>query len=96
MYSFAVAMFVVLALATELFAAVLSIDAPATGALIAAILLAGLLATTLANVVGYLGALVTFRYGFDPDNFGIPLVTSTSDLVGAASFMLVIALFGFA
>jgi len=85
-----------LAVATEVFAAVLSIEAPATFALIGAILLAGLLATTLANVVGYIGAFVTYRYGWDPDNFGIPLVTSTSDLVGAASFMLVIALFGFA
>jgi len=95
-YVFAVALFVMLAVFTEVFAAVLSIEAPATFALIGAILLAGLLATTLANVVGYLGAFVTYRYGWDPDNFGIPLVTSTSDLVGAASFMLVIAVFGFA
>ena len=57
-------------------------------------MLAGLLATTLANFVGYFGALGTFRYGLDPDNYGIPLVSSASDLLGAVSLILAVVILG--
>ena len=34
------------------------------------------------------------RYGLDPDNFGIPLVSGTSDLLGAVALILSLVIFG--
>jgi mgtE-like transporter len=38
--------------------------------------------------------LLTYRYGFDPDNFGIPLVSSASDLLGSVALILSLVVFG--
>jgi mgtE-like transporter len=48
----------------------------------------GLMATTLSIVVAYYGAIVSYRLGLDPDNIGIPMVTSSIDLFGSISFIL--------
>ncbi|HEX5616090.1 MAG TPA: magnesium transporter [Acidimicrobiia bacterium] len=93
-YVFAAVVFVLLAVATEVLGAVLGIDGPGFGRLVGVALLAGLLATTCSNIVGAFGALATYRLGLDPDNFGIPLVSSTSDLLGAVSLILAIVVFG--
>jgi mgtE-like transporter len=53
----------------------------------------GLLATTFAVFVAYYTAILTFRMGLDPDNFGIPIVTSAIDLFGSVSFILGVAIF---
>jgi mgtE-like transporter len=93
-YLFAVVIFVVLALSAELLGGLLSIDGPGIVRLVGVVVLAGLLATTLSNVVGAVGALATYRLGLDPDNFGIPLVSSASDLLGAVSLILAVVLLG--
>jgi mgtE-like transporter len=93
-YVLAAAIFLVLALATEVLSALLSIDGPSVLQLVGTVLLAGLLATTLSNFVGYFGALLTYRYGLDPDNFGIPLVSSASDLLGSVALILSLVVFG--
>ena len=43
-------------------------------------------------LVAYYGSVAAFRLGLDPDNHGIPLITSSMDLVGPIS--LIIALLG--
>ena len=93
-YVLASAIFVVLAIATEVLSSLLSLDAPSVVQFAGTVLLAGFLATTLANFVGYFGALLTYRYGLDPDNFGIPLVSSASDFLGAVSLILSLVIFG--
>ncbi|KAF1073321.1 hypothetical protein MKMG_02199 [Methanogenium sp. MK-MG] len=45
---------------------------------------------TIVNLIAYATAGLSFRYGLDPDNFGIPVITSTIDLVGAGILMAVI------
>jgi mgtE-like transporter len=95
-YVLAAAIFFVLAFATEVLGAVLGLEGPSIGRVFVLVLLAGLLATTLSNVVGYVGAMVTYRFGLDPDNFGIPLVSSASDLLGAVSLILSLVLLGLA
>jgi mgtE-like transporter len=45
-------------------------------------LLAGYLATIGAAVISYATAVATFRFGLDPDNHGIPVLTSSMDLIG--------------
>ena len=38
--------------------------------------------------VAYYGTLAAFRVGLDPDNYGIPLVTSSVDFVGALALVV--------
>ena len=57
-------------------------------------LLAGFLATTAAVVVGFYAAVATYRFGLDPDNHGVPIVTSSLDLLGALSLILAIVILG--
>jgi mgtE-like transporter len=54
--------------------------------------LGGLFATTLVLVVAYAAAVTSFRYGFDPDNHGIPIVTAAMDLLGILCLVAAIAL----
>ena len=65
------------------------------------VVLTALVATGCSNtgdsvaVVGD-GAVVSYRAGIDPDNVGIPLVTSSIDLAGSLSFIIAVALLGVA
>jgi len=45
-------------------------------------LLAGYMATLGAAIISYATAVATFRFGLDPDNHGIPVLTSSMDLIG--------------
>jgi mgtE-like transporter len=48
----------------------------------------------LAAVIGYYAAILTFRFGFDPDNHTIPLVTSGMDLLGVICLVGALVVFG--
>ena len=63
---------------------------PGLGDLLLVMLLAGAVATLLVLVVAYYTTMAAFRYGLDPDTYGIPMVLSVLDLVGA--FTLILAL----
>lgn len=54
--------------------------------------IAGFLVITVMNLLGYYTAVFSYRLGFDPDNFGVPVVTSSIDLVGASALILVMAI----
>lgn len=56
----------------------------------------GLLATLVATVIGYYAATVTYRFGLDPDNQTIPVVTSGMDLLGVICLVLALVVFGVA
>ena len=62
---------------------------PSAGALVGATLLAGIALTPITLVVGYYLAVVTFRFGLDPDNQGVPIITSVMDLTGVACILFV-------
>jgi mgtE-like transporter len=62
---------------------------PAAGALVLGTLVAGLLVTPITIVAGYYLAVVTYRFGLDPDNQGVPIITSVMDLAGVAVVLLV-------
>ena len=57
-------------------------------ALIGATLLAGALVLPITLVVGYYVAVLTARFGIDPDNQGVPFITSLLDLAGVAAILL--------
>ena len=46
--------------------------------------------------VGYYAATTTFRFGLDPDNHTIPLVTSGMDLMGVICLVVALTVFGVA
>ena len=46
------------------------------------------------SLVAYYGTIAAYRLGLDPDNYGIPLVTSSMDLVGAFALILAIVVVG--
>jgi mgtE-like transporter len=50
----------------------------------------GFFATAFASAVAYYGAVVSYRLGIDPDNVGIPLVTSSIDLIGSVCFIVAV------
>jgi mgtE-like transporter len=63
---------------------------PGLGKLCGVSVLGGLIAVGFVVAVAYYGALAADRLGVDPDSYGIPLVSSSVDLVGA--FTLVMAM----
>ena len=53
-------------------------------------LVAGIVSTIAVSVIAYYGTIAAVRLGVDPDTYGIPLVTSAVDLVGAYALVLAI------
>jgi mgtE-like transporter len=63
--------------------------------MIASAMVAGIIATGLASLVAYYSTIASVRAGLDPDTYGIPLVTSTLDVLGAFTFILAVKILGF-
>ena len=62
--------------------------------MVAISLTGGLLATCAVVIIAYYGAVAAVRFGVDPDTYGIPIVTSVVDLVGAWALVFAIATWG--
>ncbi len=67
---------------------------PGLGTMVAGALLAGVGAVTFALVVADLSAVTAVRLRLDPDTYGIPIVTSSVDMVGAVLFTTVFVALG--
>jgi mgtE-like transporter len=93
-YVYAVPVFVFLGLSSVVVAHVVNLTSPGAARMLGVSLLAGFLATTAAVFVGFYSAVSTHRLGLDPDNHGVPLVTSSLDLLGALSLILAIVILG--
>lgn len=62
------------------------------GATVAVTVLAGAFAVPILLFAAYATATTSFRFGFDPDNHGIPVVTATMDLSGVLCLVAAITL----
>lgn len=93
-FVYAVPVFVFLGLSSTVAAHVVGAASPGLVRMLGVTLLAGFLATAGAVIVGFYSAVATYRFGLDPDNHGIPLVTSSLDLLGALSLILAIVVLG--
>jgi mgtE-like transporter len=93
-FAYALPTFFLLGVSADIVAAVFNLASPGVLQMIGVSMLAGALATTAAVIVGYYGAVATYRLGLDPDNHGIPIVTSSLDFLGAVSLILAIVLLG--
>jgi mgtE-like transporter len=78
----------------HLVAALLGEESPGLGHLVGASLLGGLAAMLVVLAIAYYGTIATVRLGIDPDTYGIPMVSSTVDLVGALTLIIAIASLG--
>ena len=67
---------------------------PSASLLIGGSLLSGLIVTPATIAAGYYLAVITYRFGLDPDNQGIPTITSVMDLAGVACILLVMTSLG--
>jgi mgtE-like transporter len=65
---------------------------PGLAQMVGVSLVAGALAMLFVAAVAYYGTIAAYRTGVDPDTYGIPVVSSSVDLVGA--FTLIIAITG--
>lgn len=91
---FAVMGFTAVGLLTAAAAGLLGYASPGVGPLLGTALVAGGLAVGLIVAVGYYAATASYRFGLDPDNIGIPLVTSTMDFAGILCLVAGIAAAG--
>jgi mgtE-like transporter len=67
---------------------------PGSGSLIGGTLLAGLILTPITILAGYYLAIGTYRFGLDPDNQSVPIITSVMDLAGVACILIVMSVLG--
>jgi mgtE-like transporter len=94
--SFAVPVFTLVALSADLAAYLTGLASPGVLNMVAVALLGGVIATAAVVLIAYYGAIAAFRLGLDPDNHGIPMVTSSMDLLGAFALVLAIVILGIA
>jgi mgtE-like transporter len=78
----------VLGVATDL------VGMPSFQALVGGTILAGLVVTPITLVASYYLAIGTFRFGLDPDNQSVPIITSAMDLAGVATVLYVMTSLG--
>ena len=93
-FVFAVPVFTLVAVSANVAANVAGLASPGLLKMVAISLIGGFMATVVAIGIVYYGAIATYRLGLDPDNHGIPLITSSMDLVGAFALILAIVLVG--
>lgn len=67
---------------------------PGLGEMLAASLTGGFFAVAFVVVVAYYGTVAAIRLGVDPDTYGIPMVTSSVDFVGAVALIVTIVTLG--
>lgn len=85
---FAILGYLAVGLLASLAAGLLGYDGPGVARLVGVVMVGGGLAVSLIIAVGYYAATASYRFGLDPDNVGIPLVTSTMDFVGILCFVV--------
>src|SRR3954466_4100949 len=73
-FVFAVPVFTLVAISSDLAANVAGLASPGALKMVAISLMGGFMATIVAVGIAYYGAIATYRLGLDPDNHGIPLI----------------------
>lgn len=68
----------------------LGLPTPKVFEMLSIALLGGILCTTFLNLASYYIAILSFRFGMDPDNDTIPLITSLTDVVGVLCLLFAI------
>ena len=86
--------FSIIGVVAAVLASVTGVARPPAGLMVGGTVLAGLLVLPVTLVVGYYVAVLTTRFGLDPDNHGVPTITATLDLTGVAAVLFVMSILG--
>jgi mgtE-like transporter len=89
-----VVVFTAIGAISALLASVTDVARPSAALMVGGATLAGLLVLPVLLVVAYYVAVLTTRFGLDPDNQGVPTITSSLDLTGAAAVLFVMSVLG--
>jgi mgtE-like transporter len=81
-------------IAAHLAARLIGLASPGLVSMIGITVLAGLIAIIPVITVAYYTAVATYRIGLDPDNHGIPMITSSMDFLGVISLVVALRAFG--
>ncbi|MEM7323586.1 MAG: magnesium transporter [Actinomycetota bacterium] len=95
-FTLALPIFVLLAVLAGTLGVAVGRSSPGLLLLIAVAGTGGLLATTFVALVAYYGTFAAVRFGLDPDSHGIPLVSASLDVVGAATLIAALVFWGVA
>lgn len=94
--AFGLVVFTLIGVVTVALSNLTGLGHPGASTLIAGTLVAGLIALPITIAVAYYLAILTSRFGLDPDNQGVPIITSLMDLVGVACVLFAMSLLGVA
>ena len=72
----------------------LSIPTVPTLYMVASTVVAGQILIAILNFMAYYFSILSFKKGLDPDNVGIPLITSVMDVLGSGCLILSLKVFG--
>ena len=92
--AFALPVLILNGLLAQMTSLIFGFQSPGMAALLWMSTIGGLIATMIAGAIGYYGTALAVRAGVDPDTYGMPLVTSSVDLGGAAALVLTIGWMG--
>ena len=93
---FGVWVFAFTAVAAHFAARMVQLTSPGLWRMLVVGVAAGLGATLVLVVLAYYVAVATYRLGLDPDNHGVPVVTSASDLTAMVALSIALVAFGLA
>lgn len=68
------------------------LDPPSVAGLVATSVVGGVMAALALSAVAYVAATASYRFGLDPDNHSIPIVTASMDLLGILCLLAAIGL----
>jgi mgtE-like transporter len=91
---YAIPVYALLGLSSHVVGSVVGLDSPGWLDMVEVVVLAGVLTLAVIVLVAFFSETFAHRMGLDPDNFGIPTVTSTLDLGGAFAFVLALTVLG--
>lgn len=91
---FALVMFTLTGIAADLAAALLNLSSPGALRVLGVSLISGAVATIATIGVAYYTAVATYRLGMDPDNHGIPIITSSMDFLGVLALFVGLSAMG--
>ncbi len=89
-----IVVFTMVALLGQTINVTMNIPTVSTAIMLAVTVLAGQLLVLILNFISYELVTLSYRIGLDPDNVGIPIITSLMDLMGTGTLVLMLAVFG--
>jgi mgtE-like transporter len=93
MHVVALIVFLIIGLFGQIINHLLLLPTISTTKMILLTVISGQILMLILDLMSYYFAILSFRKNFDPDNIGIPLITSSADILGVACLVFTLMLF---